>query len=322
MDFYAPSKTAIGLILCPPFTQNDVESGEIFKPDFPAKVAAKAAKRRINDRNNVNSMVELGKWYADAWLKDLPVNNLLERLMKIFKDSNGGMQDIILLGSHGNGAGKSDDNQEEFQVDDFGETDKNNEREVATAIQKSLEQDGDNACSVNTITTMTGLVPFPGRRETFMLSAGMNPIFYKNNMEAMGIDYRKLNMYVDTSGSAMDELPFIYKLVGNVKNYLSDPIYLFSGTIRPISVSDFLTGKAKTNYGTNFNLIFRHAFEKGFQKILIITDGEDFIDQIIIETIKSRRLEVYVLLTKQDNEYSTILNQVAKKIWVLRRSDS
>jgi hypothetical protein len=121
------------------------------------------------------------------------------------------MHDVIFLGSHGGQASHDDDDPEELGIEDFGDTLRSNERAVSAAIQKSLEQDGDKACSTTTLTTMTGVVPTPGRREAFLLSAGMTPMFYKNSIEAATMEYQRLNLYVDTSGSVIEELPFVYK---------------------------------------------------------------------------------------------------------------
>ena len=158
-----------------------------------------------------------------------------------------------------------------------------------------------------------------GRKEILLLASDIYPVFYPAFApeEKPSAD---VIIYIDVSGSMGDQAEFLLMLMTGFKNQIGTEFYQFSTVIEPVNFLDFLTNFEKTGQvvvqttgGTAFDPIFKHTEEKGYKKILLITDGcaglstqyERFAEDI----------ETYTVFT-QDHSPEPLVS-VSKRTWVM-----
>ncbi len=109
-----------------------------------------------------------------------------------------------------------------------------------------------------------------GRKEIALLSAGLKPVIYNLPRERYYYGYKKLNIYIDSSGSMDDYLPYILGLV----NYLKDTakeVYTFDVEVKKIKI-DELGKKINRLGGTNIDSVLKHIKENNIINAVIFTD--------------------------------------------------
>ena len=89
----------------------------------------------------------------------------------------------------------------------------------------------------------------------------------------------------------------------------------FSTTVDDLSLSDLAAGRVQTTYGTDFNCVIDHALEAGATRILIITDGYDWVSSPQRQAAEAANLGVFVLYT--ESPYGDGLKLIERQSWVL-----
>ena len=128
------------------------------------------------------------------------------------------------------------------------------------------------------------------------------PLLYNSTVNYSKLvhkSYIKTLVYLDVSGSVIDDIKEFAPLL--LKPYKNKEIelYAFSTIVVPISYNDFKEGKFETTCGTLIDSVFDHYFslprKKQTKKILILTDG--YVGQVsrgLYEKIKERNVQIYV----------------------------
>ena len=170
----------------------------------------------------------------------------------------------------------------------------------------------------------------PSRRELFLLAGGCTPAFYDVRVVGRGVREDGVHLYVDVSGSVMEILPFIYSLLGDIKDELAcDRVFLFSTGVREVPLGEFLKGKVITGFGTDFDCVMDHARSNQARRILMITDGYGNLSQRSLDWIKRANVSLFLVLVGEVSPFfprrrgldtwNTPLIGVAEEVWGLRQ---
>jgi len=316
-NFYKDTGMVVNFILNPAFDFNDIP--DIYNNgEKQAEIMKSIEKIKFKDERWINDKPGLARWYIDAWFKDVSVAMLYERLEKIINPQylSTFVDTLILLGHHGFSKGTLLSEIKFIEKEE--EIEKDNSRIILEAVRHALEDEGDNKIMDKVITSQRGIIPAAGRRELMLLYKKKYPFFFPNAMEEIAAAYRNVNLYIDVSGSVDYDLPFIYKLVDSVKSYLNDPIYLLSNGVEEVSLAELRNGLVITSHSTDFDEVLKHALNNNFKKLLVVTDGDGRIDRGYIKEVKEKKIEGYLVLTDEINEYANAWEEVAKKVWILR----
>lgn len=155
------------------------------------------------------------------------------------------------------------------------------------------------------------LIPHYSRRETVMLSLGVNPVFYPNHYQVRSQSREFAAVYIDFSGSTDQYKNMIYLLLLNLRDTFTGPYFLFSTIIQPVEWTELKAGKTLSG-GTDYNIVFQHINHYKFKKALIMTDGEG--DRPSAKTLA----DLYVLLYCQTDSPDSLLHtKRVKKVWYL-----
>lgn len=102
-------------------------------------------------------------------------------------------------------------------------------------------------------------------------------------------------VYLDVSGSMMNELDALISLFHHFRDQLRRPFYVFSDDVAP---ARFVGGKLEyvTSGGTSIGPVFEHIRANRIQRALIVTDG--FVERITPEMMSGLRADqIQVLLS-------------------------
>ena len=119
------------------------------------------------------------------------------------------------------------------------------------------------------------VVPAPGRREIPLLALGCPPAHYLRRLPRQETAREGVHLYVDVSGSTHRDQAVYLELARQLGTRLVLPAWAWSlGAPRPIHCDDLEAGRVKTCGGTDLLPVLRHARERGFKRIVVLTDGE------------------------------------------------
>ncbi len=133
------------------------------------------------------------------------------------------------------------------------------------------------------------------KRDVVLLSAGVNPVYFHNQLQQPRHLDRGLAIYLDVSGSVNEYLPKILGILTNLKTEIKT-IFQFSNEVVETSFEELLKGSIKTTHGTDFSCIARSILERGFDRAIIITDGYASMDENLMEELKKRGLVTLTIL--------------------------
>lgn len=105
-----------------------------------------------------------------------------------------------------------------------------------------------------------------------MVINGQPPPLWKARKRQVSNSTFGVAIYLDVSGSVMDYLPKILRLISSMKKELT-LIYCFSNKVAEQSINELRKGKVDTTGGTDFNCVANHILENEFSKCIVITDG-------------------------------------------------
>jgi len=183
------------------------------------------------------------------------------------------------------------------------------------AVRRAIVNDPSCPRIRQTLSTDRGVVPFPGRREAFLLAARWWPVFFPNVLQAPDEDEQRVHLYIDTSGSTRRLWSFLYGLVLHLHDEIGDPVYLFSNAVAPVGIADLRAGRVLTTGGTDFDCVAEHALSRRFRRILVATDGEAPLDEAVSRRLRQQHVGVFVVLTAE-NEACPLLS-LARGVWTI-----
>ena len=140
------------------------------------------------------------------------------------------------------------------------------------------------------------LVPHPGRRELFLRAVGVRPLTYQARVPSPAPAKKGVHLYPDASMSmhrAHIWYPALAQLLGSS---LVQPVWSWSGQVRPVTLDRLVQGHLPTDGRTRFEPVVHHALRLGHRRLLVVTDGEFSIDDELISTVRGAHLEIVVLL--------------------------
>jgi len=195
-------------------------------------------------------------------------------------------------------------------------------RELFEAVRRALCPDRGTTTRPK-LEPEQGVVPTIGRREAFLLGAGLVPVLWPTPLVARRPDEERATIYVDVSASVNEVLPFLFGLVAHLGD-VAGRVLQFSNVVAPLDPDALREGRVHTTGGTDFDCIARHALSTRRRRIVVLTDGMASLSAPL-ERALAARVEVFVLLT-EDADYCPLLPLAGgpaargRRWWVLPRS--
>ena len=147
----------------------------------------------------------------------------------------------------------------------------------------------------------TSIIPNPGRREQVLRAAGITPIVYQHRTTSPLEPRQMVHLYLDVSGSMARQRYWYGGLVRVLGERLAEPVWVWSTQVEEASRADIVQGRMRTYGGTCIEPVIDHAIEQGFQRVLVLSDGEfGFDGDVLAKKVKEAGLEmVFVLLVSR-----------------------
>ena len=269
---------------------------------------------------------DLTAFYLDGWSSLPSFETQYQRLKKYVKSAS----DVMFLGNHGEAGDKLPEDimtalrralredagqggaPEEERVPDV----KREARLPAsfyTELRRILSPDPMHPLDAIAYAPDRSVLPHPGRREGYLMGAGIWPFFFSRPMLQRDLDEWRVHLYLDASGSMCDVLPLVMGVTLNLQDIVGEPIYLFSNEVFTVTAKELEGGQVKTTWGTDVDCLIDHAVSKGFKKVLVISDGIVNFERASLDAMKSHGLELYLLKTCRESRVP--LETLAKKTW-------
>lgn len=271
--------------------------------------------------------------YRLAWGRGAPYETILERLLALFRSIDPqSFPQVILLGDHEAGAGGLGDI---FSMDGRGDkgdpfTGGGDDREeivrvekathnqgVAAALRRALEVQANRWRMYDPI-ACPGVVCVPGRRDAAFLGAGMYPVFYQANKTEFEPE-QLAHVYVDVSGSMIDEIPHMFAVLAASRELVADPIHEFSERIEDVTMADFAKGVCRTTGGTDFTPIMTHALARKFRQVVVFTDGCAGFEDAVGRSFKQSGIKLHLVFvdSRSHSRRDCPLVPLAESVFVL-----
>lgn len=318
--FYSDKKSVLNFLLSPNFDFKELN--KIYTDaKLQKRILKKIKKVNFKDGYLIKDINKFAELYIEAWFAKVSASKLYSKFKEAIHTEKLKYTETILIGSHKRyGRGLDDKFEKEIELDAL--VKKDNREQIIKIIKKIVEEDKERQIKDFVFTVQRRLIPNVGRRENFLLYKNIYPVFFPNQIYDECETFKGTHIYIDVSGSFEEELNFIYKLVESVKDFITEPIFIFSDYVSTITFEELKNGKVETSYGTDFDNVLKHAFENKFNKILVITDGIGRIkEENKINAIKNR-MEIYLVLLEESTEYVNPWEEIALKKFVLRRNDT
>lgn len=135
----------------------------------------------------------------------------------------------------------------------------------------------------------------PSKRDLVLLSAGLYPMHFHNEVAQPRTVDRGLALYLDVSGSVNDSLPEILGILSGLRREITT-VFLFSNQVVEVPFEKLLAGKLQTTWGTDFDCIARSILERGFQKAVIVTDGYATLQADLLAQLKQKHFQALSVL--------------------------
>lgn len=159
--------------------------------------------------------------------------------------------------------------------------------------------------------TVRSVIPnFHDRRTSAMYAKGKLPIFHKKPTIGSRV---MVPCYLDVSGSQDHVLDDTSLAVSRLRQELGNEIYCFSTIIHVAKITTLKNrGTIKSTGGTCFNIVAEHILENNFRCAVILTDGEAYMKEDLIDKLKQRGVHITVGWTVPNPRFSP-LNKILKK---------
>lgn len=159
--------------------------------------------------------------------------------------------------------------------------------------------------------TVRSVIPnFHDRRTATMYSKGRLPTFHRRAEIGSKVI---VPCYLDVSGSQEHVLDDTSLAVSKLRQELGNVVYCFSTFIHDARIVSLKNRESiKTSGGTCFNVVAEHILKNNFKCAVILTDGEAYLNDDLVEKLKQRGVHITVGWT-DDNPRKSPLDKVAKK---------
>jgi VWA-like domain (DUF2201) len=118
--------------------------------------------------------------------------------------------------------------------------------------------------------------------------------------------------YLDVSGSQDHVIPHTSKAVILLKKEIGNVVYCFSTVVSETPISTLERGDYTTTGGTDFNPVIEHILKKRFKQAVILTDGQAWLNDELIEAVKRNNIKITVVWTDM-NPTKDPLQKIADK---------
>ena len=188
-------------------------------------------------------------------------------------------------------------------------------REVARAIDRSA---GGRITQTSPATLPTPL-PMPGRRDLPLLTLGMLPALWHPRLPRRSSHRGGVRVYVDVSGSMERITPLLFGLMRALGSRLELPAWAWSlGTPEPLDGDDLSSGHYRTRVGTDFAPVVGHAVERGFRRLVVLTDGVFRVSPEMEAQVDAAGLEItFALAGQRPPRTAEGLRRLAKHVFEL-----
>ena len=192
---------------------------------------------------------------------------------------------------------------------------------IRRALWPLLDREGgfSGAARMGTGTLETTL-PYKSlmdRRAGVSEACGIEPLFYKALSRIPKIrHFEKAHVYLDVSGSMMDDLPLLYGALLPLRKWLYPKIHAFSTSVRDIEYGQLKKGKVISTYGTEIDCVTAHMLKENLCRALIITDGwVGEIPSAHASELGKRKVLINSLITEDgDPEFAAQLNGTVHRL--------
>ena len=104
----------------------------------------------------------------------------------------------------------------------------------------------------------------------------------------------------DVSGSMVRERNWYGSLARVLSEQLAEPVWVWSTEVRQASLADVVRGEMPSDGGTSIEPVVEHAIEKGFRRVLVLTDGVfGFEPELLTRRVKEAGLEMVFLVLRE-----------------------
>jgi len=309
---YADSQEVLLKVLSPPeLLSRTLESRENDRGKIQKEIKEKLTET-LPEKNSELADTVLDLYYA-AWFKDTSVSALYEIILRIAELLHYRFAEDILITLIGHHNGSDNGEWSKWFKKRFGVysnfagySEKVEEIKIfpqekkfsalINAIKKAITVDFRHPATREQFLPETGLVPFPGRKEIFMLSSGWRPLYYPNPTFKTDCDEWKTHIYIDVSWSTSDYWHILYGMIIALKELVGSPVYGFSNKVFPLALEDLKHGRVLTTGGTDLDCVIEHAIKNKFRKILVITDGLVTLKDDLLKVVK-RDIDIFAIIT-------------------------
>ncbi len=246
--------------------------------------------------------------YLAAWQDAPSFSSLVEGLARLLPDARVLETSVLWLGEHGedeagldsrhwSGPGLGPGHSEDVTREETDAPEPRESRVLLEAVRRAITSDPARPRPHDSAGGDRSVVPFPGRREAWLLAAGIWPAFFPSQVRAPDEEERRVQVYVDVSGSTRALWPFLYGLVLHLADEIGEPIHAFSNAVREIGLGDLRAGVVESTGGTDFDCVAEHALARRYRRILVLTDGMAELDPALARRLRRERVEVFLVLT-------------------------
>ena len=141
---------------------------------------------------------------------------------------------------------------------------------------------------------------YPSKRDLVLLSAGVYPGHFHNQVLYPQVKYKGLAVYLDVSGSVNLYLPKILGILKHLEKEITT-VFQFSNEVVETEFAELLKGNIETTIGTDFDCVASSILEKRFDKVVIITDGYAYLSDDLKEQLLKQRLITLTVVFDRTN---------------------
>ncbi len=155
------------------------------------------------------------------------------------------------------------------------------------------------------------------RRAGVSEACGTEPLFYKALSRIPVIrHFEKAHVYLDVSGSMLDDLPLLYGALLPLRQWLYPKIHVFSTSVSDIGYGLLKNGKVISTYGTEIDCVTQHMLKENLRRALIITDGwVGVVPSAHANELGKRKVLINSLITEDgDPEFAARLNGTVHRL--------
>ena len=282
-------------------------------------------------RSGAPDPVRLGGLYLTGWLVDMPrltwLHEVAPLLAREFPSLRALFRRVLVLGNHDSaetlegvrealGVGRRAGRGAHVHEESLGRVESAEDRTFFEAVRQAVCRDERHPVSRLGAVPAAAVVGDVGRREAMFLASGVAPPFYRSTVVGRDESHERVHVYLDVSGSTADYQRLFFGLTLRLGDRIGSPVYQFSNQVVPVTLAELLEGRLRTTRGTDFDCVVKHALERAFSRILVVTDGEGGLDGALRVRAKHRGLQVFAVLTSSFPRDSPIV-RMARQWWAL-----